>query len=84
MRRTSGAILYVTVPETIMQSAWRGEKRITSAPKREMSNRAAPELINSIAQHAKPIGIGQMELVRIQFTTASRLETMTLPSILLS
>jgi hypothetical protein len=66
-----------------MQSLCRGEKRITSAPKREMSKRAPPTAMSSMPQHARPIGIGQMELVRIQLMTASSLETTTSPSILL-
>src|SRR5512142_3116378 len=66
-----------------MQSDCRGEKRITSAPNRAMSNRAAATAISSIAQHAKPMGIGHMEFVRIQLIAASRRETTTSPSILL-
>ena len=50
-----------------MQSAWRGEKRMTSEPNREMSNRLAPAAINSMAQQARPIGIGQTEFLRNQF-----------------
>ena len=49
-----------------------------------MSNRPLPTAINSIAQHASPIGIGHTELVRIQFTTESKRDTMTSPSILRS
>ena len=36
-RRMTGAILLETRPAMIMRSDWRGEPRITSAPKREMS-----------------------------------------------
>ena len=49
-----------------MQSDWRGEKRMTSAPKRAMSKRLDAVAISSIAQQARPIGIGHMELVRTQ------------------
>jgi len=42
------------VPATIMQSDWRGEKRMTSAPKRAMSNCELPEAISSMPQHANP------------------------------
>ena len=35
--RRMGAILSVTVPATIRRSAWRGENRTTSEPKRAMS-----------------------------------------------
>src|SRR6516225_5808827 len=82
MRLTHRAILYVTVPATIMQSACRGEKRMTSEPKREISNRLAPAAINSMAQQAKPIGIGQTEFFRNQLSAASTRVTMTSPSIL--
>jgi hypothetical protein len=82
MRFTASAILYVTVPATIMTSHCRGEKRITSAPNREMSNREAAVAISSIAQQARPMGIGQSEFFRIQFIAASTRVKMTLPSIL--
>ena len=62
----------MTVPETIITSDCRGEKRITSAPNREISNRLAPVPISSIAQQASPIGIGQREFFRHQFKAASR------------
>jgi hypothetical protein len=48
-----------------------GEKRMTSAPNRAMSKRLAPTAMSSIAQQARPIGIGHMELLRIQLITAS-------------
>lgn len=69
------------MPETIITSAWRGEKRITSMPKRERSKREHAVAIISIAQQARPIGIGQSEFLRIQFIAASTRVTMTLPSI---
>src|SRR5215469_16243748 len=81
IRLTDSAILYVTVPATIMQSDWRGEKRITSDPNREMSNRLAPTAINSMAQHARPIGIGQTEFLRNQLRAASTVVITTSPSI---
>ena len=37
MRRIAGAIFHVHVPETIIRSAWRGDARKISAPKRAMS-----------------------------------------------
>jgi hypothetical protein len=37
MRRTTGAILIETRPERISMSAWRGEARMFSAPKRAAS-----------------------------------------------
>src|SRR3990170_1817554 len=58
---TTFAILYVTVPATIMTSHCRGEKRMTSEPKRAMSWRGSPADMSSIAQQEIPIGIGQRE-----------------------
>jgi hypothetical protein len=72
----------VTVPATIMTSLWRGEKRITSAPKRAMSKRDEAEPISSMAQQARPIGMGQSEFFRIQLIAASAFVKMILPSIL--
>jgi len=66
-----------------MQSAWRGEKRMTSMPKREMSKREPPAAMSSMAQQARPMGIGHTEWLRTQFTTASARVTMTSPSTLL-
>src|SRR5262245_31987803 len=64
-----------------MTSDWRGEKRITSEPKREMSKRLAPAAMSSMAQQARPIGMGQREFLRNQLSAASRRVTMTSPSI---
>ena len=69
------------MPETINTSLWRGEKRMTSIPKREMSKRLEAVAISSIAQQAKPIGIGHNEFFRIQLMAASTRVTITLPSI---
>ena len=55
---------------------------MTSAPKREMSKRLAPVAISSIAQQARPMGIGQSEFLRIQLMAASTRVKMILPSIL--
>ena len=54
---------------------------MTSAPKREMSNRELAAAINSMAQQASPIGIGHREFLRIQFIAASIVVKMTFPSI---
>jgi hypothetical protein len=72
--------LYVTVPATIITSDCRGEKRMTSAPKRAMSNREQAVAIISIAQQAKPIGMGHKEFFRIQLMQASRREMIMFPS----
>ena len=64
-----------------MQSDWRGEKRMTSAPNRAMSKRLAPAAMSSMAQQARPIGIGQSEFLRIQFIAASACVKMMFPSI---
>src|SRR5690242_12771629 len=55
----------------IIRSDWRGEPRNTSAPKREMSKRDADMDIISIAQHARPNDMGQMEFLRPQLITQS-------------
>jgi hypothetical protein len=64
-----------------MTSHWRGENRITSAPNRAMSKRDAAAAINSIAQHARPIGIGHSEFLRTQLSAASKRVKITFPSI---
>src|SRR5690349_9945741 len=69
--RITGAILLETRPAIIIRSDCRGDGRNTSAPKRAISKREAPIDIISIAQQAKPNVIGQMEFLRIQFTTLS-------------
>ena len=43
-RFSTGAILCVIVPATMIISAWRGLARATSNPKRAKSYRAAPTL----------------------------------------
>ena len=64
----TGAILIETRPDRISMSAWRGEARDTSAPKRARSFRGEPitEII-SIAQHARPNVAGQTAFARAQF-----------------
>src|SRR3972149_7601262 len=71
MRRTGGAIFQVTVPAMIMKSAWRGEGRKISAPKRAMSKRGAAAAIISMAQQARPNMTGQSEELRAQLSTLS-------------
>ena len=66
-----GIIVLVTVPETIIRSAWRGEPRKTSAPKRAMSNRLEAVQIISIAQQARPNPRGQRLDRRPQLYTVS-------------
>src|SRR5450631_3034614 len=63
-----------------MRSDWRGDARNTSAPKRAMSNLEADAAIISIAQHARPKPIGQMDDSRAQFSTRSMLVVMKLSS----
>src|SRR5207253_11113189 len=79
-RRRTGAIFLVTVPATIIRSDCRGDARNTSAPNRAMSNRDADAAIISIAQHARPKPIGQMDDSRAQFMTRSMLVVMKLSS----
>jgi hypothetical protein len=70
-RRITGAILFETRPAIIIRSDCRGDPRITSAPKREMSNRDPIMDIISIAQHASPNDMGQMEFLRPQLMALS-------------
>src|SRR5436853_7341848 len=79
---TSSPIVKETLPATIITSHCRGEKRITSAPNRAISKRDAAVAINSIAQQARPIGIGQSEFLRTQLKAALSWVKITLPSIL--
>src|SRR5919198_2305264 len=65
MRLSIGAILIVTVPETIMRSEWRGDAHGT-IPNRSTSNRDANVAIISIAQHARPNVTGQIDDLRAQ------------------
>src|SRR3989454_1567802 len=69
----TGAIFCDTRPAMIIKSAWRGEPRKTSAPKRAMSNRAADIDIISMVQQARPKDIGQRDDLRAQFTALSSL-----------
>ena len=71
MRRTTGAILIETRPERISRSAWRGEARKASKPKRATSTRAATIDIISIAQQARPNVAGNSALARAQATALS-------------
>src|SRR6266436_2364152 len=78
-RRITGAILFDTRPAMIMRSDWRGEPRITSAPKREISKRDPIMDIISMAQQARPNDIGQMEFLRAQLTAIPSV-VVTMPS----
>src|SRR3954467_7416689 len=60
-----------------MRSAWRGEARNTSRPKRARSYRAAPVAIISIAQQARPNVAGHSEDLRVQLTSFSTLVSST-------
>ena len=67
-----GAIFTDTRPDRISRSAWRGEKRITSAPKRDRSFRGEPiTVIISIAQQASPKPSGNSAFLRAQFCAFS-------------
>src|SRR5580704_8539045 len=61
----------------IIRSLCRGDPRNTSAPKREMSKREALIDIISIAQQARPNAMGQMEFLRPQLITLSRVVVIT-------
>ena len=76
MRRTIGAILMLTRPERISRSAWRGEARKASKPKRATSTRLATIDIISIAQQARPKVAGNIALPRAQATALSSVVVM--------
>ncbi len=44
---------------------------MTSMPKREMSKREEAVAMSSMAQQARPMGMGQREFLRIQLMAAS-------------
>src|ERR671916_556921 len=71
MRRSTGAILRETRPETIITSAWRGLARKTSEPKRARSLRAEVAFIISMAQQARPKVAGHKLDLRAQLTSES-------------
>ena len=58
----------LTRPATMSRSAWRGLKRMTSAPKRERSKRLHAVAISSMPQHAVANGSGHTLERRDQFT----------------
>src|SRR6266850_3209545 len=70
MRLSIGAILMVTVPETIIRSECRGEAQGT-IPKRSTSKREAKVAIISMAQHARPNVTGQIDDFRAQLKILS-------------
>ena len=78
-RLTRGAILWVTVPATIIKSLWRGEARNTPAPNRSKSYLVAAVAIISMAQQARPNAIGHRALRRPQSLTQSTLVRITDP-----
>jgi hypothetical protein len=67
---TTQAILYVTVPATIIKSDCLGENLKTSEPNLDTSNLELAKAIISIAQHEIPIGIGHKAFLRDQFMTS--------------
>src|ERR1043166_210376 len=71
MRRSTGAILRETRPETIITSAWRGLARKTSEPKRARSWRASVVAIISMAQQARPKVAGHKLVLRAQLPSES-------------
>ena len=73
-----GAILMVTVPETIMRSEWRGEAHGTM-PSRSTSKREAKVAIISMAQQARPKVTGHTEDFRAQLRKPSATVVTTKP-----
>src|SRR3954465_16024659 len=77
-RRTTGAILIEIRPERMIRSAWRGDARNASKPKRATSMRAFTAAIISIAQQAVPKVAGMKALPRAQLAALSSVVVMTL------
>src|SRR6185436_6420633 len=73
MRRRAGPCRSVMVPTMISRSAWRGEKRGNSAPKRAMSYLGAATDMNSMPQQAVTNGYWNSENLRAQLAAASTL-----------
>ena len=71
MRLSTGAWRWLMVPTTQSRSAWRGEKRGASAPKRAMSKRGLAMAMNSMPQHAVTNGYLKSEYFRAQPSSAS-------------
>src|SRR3954453_21747127 len=74
MRRSAGPCRSVMVPTMISRSAWRGEKRGNSAPKRAMSYLGAATDMNSMPQQAVTNGYWNSDHLRAQLRAASRFE----------
>src|SRR5678816_445659 len=70
MRLSIGAILIVTVPDTIIRSECRGDAHGTM-PNRSTSKRLANVAIISMAQHASPKVTGQIDDFRAQLKILS-------------
>src|SRR5664279_4532994 len=73
----TGAIFWLTRPDTMSRSAWRGEARKTSWPQRPASKRGAPNAIISIAQQARPMVAGQNDACLSQPMTPSTVVSRT-------
>ena len=69
--------MFETRPAMIIRSLCRGDPRNTSAPNLEISKREALMDIISIAQHASPKAMGQIEFLRPQLITLSRVVVIT-------
>jgi hypothetical protein len=69
MRCSTGSVFTLTRPATIRRSAWRGENRMTSAPKRARSKREHAVAISSMPQHAVANGRGHTLERRAQLMT---------------
>ena len=81
-RRSTGAIFFVTVPGDNHEIGLAcGDARKTSAPNlRNVEALEAEVAIISIAQHASPKPIGQIEVWRAQLRILSRFVVMMLSS----
>ena len=62
------------VPTMMSRSAWRGEKRGNSAPKRATSYLGANMAMNSMPQQAVTKGYWKSEYLRAQLTASASFE----------
>src|SRR5699024_4706490 len=69
------AIFWLTRPATIIRSAWRGDARNGSMPKRAMSKRPAAVPIISMAQQASPNVAGHSDPLRAYPATVSTVDS---------
>src|SRR5512139_1009753 len=75
----TGATFLKTVPEMISRSAWRGDPRRTSAPKRAISYRGVKAVASSTKQQERPKNMGHRLYCRAQLIRLSIRGRITFP-----